>query len=198
MGFTAEITVTLLAGTDIPAPVYVTMVVRQDGVPTDLGGARIRRRNPRYVFENLALTRIATGTYRAGSDVSPLQHNVEGVWLYEGGSSVVADAIIPAVWIKRLTWDGFPLTSVQNAPTSTTGQTVKHVVTQAEIDADIPIQVATNIIPSAAVAFISRGTSVSDLVSVDGVSAFVTIAMSDGVNSSPFQDGDTIMITVVD
>jgi len=70
-----------------------------------------------------------------------------------------------------------------------------HTITAQEINAAVPVQVACDdFVPTSAVAFVVGGANVSDLANCDGSNYWVNIAISDGVNPSPFNAGDTLMI----
>lgn len=200
MPLIAAVKVTKLAGPFIPAPVLITMTVvdADTDALTDISSPDIRRRDPDGRLATLDWQRTAAGTYVVGSQVAPLVLSRGGKWNFEGRSSDVTELVTQSVEEVELYSNGFPVTAV---PSISSGeQPVKvtsHRVTQAEIDANAPVYVALPFIPTAAIATISGGTGVSNLVSHDGVNARVALAMSDGVNPSPFVDGDIVVITAL-
>jgi len=196
---TARVVVTPLAGLIWPAPSTAVLTLRDAaGVLTDCANAQIRRRDPAGATVSLALTRVSLGTYQAGSEAVPLLHAQVGTWSYEGRSSVAADLVTPSLYQIAVSTDGFPIGSSVAAPELTTGTKVlSHEITQAEIDAGTPLQIACPFVPKAATALLASGANVSDLASCDRVHAYVLLAMSDGANASPFTDGDVVIITAV-
>ena len=195
----ARVVVTPLAGLVWPAPAIATLTLRDgSGVLTDCPNAQIRQKSPTGNVVSLALTRVAQGTYQAGSLSVPLLHPNVAIWTYEGRSSQASDLVTPAISQIAVSSDGLPIGYVPGAPASSGGaQVLSHTITQAELDAGAPVQVPCFFVPRRAVALVASGAVVSDLVSCDGVNAYVTLALSDGVNASPFAAGDVVVITAV-
>ncbi len=76
----------------------------------------------------------------------------------------------------------------------TFSRTYKHTVTQAEIDAGVPVNVPTAFIPTGAIAIVASGANISDLASCDGIHAYVTLS----IESPPLNAGDIVIITAVE
>lgn len=201
MALLAKVTVELPAGNVRPAPAIITLTFKDDGTGalTDCPNAELRRRDPRGALGALALVRTAAGTYVAGSEEDPILLARAGRWLLEGRSTEPADLVQPDTEEVNVLAAGFPTNDTPTAP-SATGRVriLRHTVTQAEIDAGTAVQVPCLFVPSAATALVAGGAVVSDLASCDGTHAYVLLAMSDGANGSPFQDGDVVVITALE
>ena len=92
----------------------------------------------------------------------------------------------------------YPLPITPSAP-APSGQVriIATMITAGIIAAGTPINVATTFIPTSAIGSIYQGASVNNLISVDGVHAYVTVAISDGKNPTPFNANDILVITVL-
>ena len=85
----------------------------------------------------------------------------------------------------------------KSTPTVANFDVAQHTVTTAEINAGTPIQVAVSFVPTAAIGSIVGGDAVNEVVSVDGATAAVSIAITDGVNPTPFTNGDVVIVTAI-
>lgn len=111
------------------------------------------------------------------------------------GSRPLLDTITPSVG-DVYQWDGENWTPIAVAAAG--GFLVaRRTITGAEIIAGVPITVATAFVPGAAIGSVVGGMNVDNMISVDGINAWVTVAMSDGINPSPFNANDVLVLTVV-
>jgi len=195
----AHVDVQLQAGASLPAPaiVVVTYTDADTGDLVDCANADLRQLDPVGDYVDLALVWQSTGTYHAGSLGSPVTHPCRGTWTYEARSSVLTDLCAPDTTTVDVVSDGFAPITVPG-PVTTPGHAssmVSHVVTQAEIDAGTPVQIALLFVPTSVRAGWGSGGDISDFVTCDGVHAYALLAMNDGVNPSPFYDGAVVQIT---
>jgi hypothetical protein len=201
MPIVAHVEVQLLAGDVLPAPaiIVVTFTDADTGALVNCANADLRRLNPVGDYGSLALLGVSTGTYHAGSLADPVTHAIRGSWLYEARSTVLGDLCEPAQVPLEIVADAFPPITVPGPVGGDTHpqQDVPVQITQPILDAGIPLQVPLLFQPTGANAAIAGGGDVSNLVTWDGVHFYVTLALSDGVNPSPFVAGDVVIIRAV-
>jgi len=197
----AKVELEELASKYLPVPLVITLTITDEetGELVDVPDAEVRISDPSHQYYNVDVTRASTGTYTAGSSVSPVVlEQRAGTWLIEGRSSNVTDYVVPDVVKLRAESDGLPPGVVTGILSSLKlAAVISHTVTQIEIDAGTSVAISCSFVPGTAIAVVGGGTNVSNLVSCDGVTPQVLLAMSDGSNPTPFVAGDIVVITIV-